>query len=130
MGTEMRGSQSWQEAKDRTLLLWMKIRGDLGRAHPTDLLTDINLICPLCEKASEERSEQLVGETDLCSFCIAYLQVGGCREVCNEISARVAERDWDAARDLADRFIETLRSLELPPDGGRAVLQPEGETTA
>lgn len=116
----MKNTSTWQEARDRTVQLWSDIRASLGRAHPTDLLTDINLICPLCERAEAEREDLQQPSTDRCAFCIAYSQAGGCRQVCAEISTRVAERDWEAAREIADRFIETLADLELPAgDSGK-----------
>ncbi len=110
---------SWSEARDETVRLWEKIRSSLGSAHPTDLLTDINLICPLCDEAAQERTAQGQPDADACAFCIAYQQAGGCREVCAEISTRIAEKDWDAAWAIADDFIAGLRALDLPVEGGR-----------
>lgn len=78
------------------------------------------MICPLCEQAETDRAVKGQPNSDRCTFCLAYDQFGGCREVCAEISTKVAERDWQAACALADAFIERLRGMELPPEASAA----------
>ena len=107
----------WQHAKDQTIQLWLQVRRSIGRAHQVDLLTDINLICPLCEQAMVDRSEAGASpSTSKCEYCPGYKQFGGCKEVCAEISTKIAERDWKSACEIADEFIDRLRRLRLPDE--------------
>lgn len=84
---------------------------------------EINLTCALCDQAALDRQAAAERElnqppaADNCAFCIAYHQAGGCKEVCAEISTRVAEKDWDAARAIANAFIARLEALEVSGTG-------------
>lgn len=112
MSTSQGRTRTWQEAKDDTIRLWLKVRHSLGSANDLELLNNINLICALCTRATEDRIEAGADpETGMCDYCPVYEQFGGCRDVCAEISDRVAAKDWDGARELADRFIADLRHL-------------------
>lgn len=107
---------NWAESRAETVRQWRGIRDALGEAHPTDLLSEINLICSLCTSAIERRDAGEAPDSDKCAYCIAYHQMGGCRQVCAEISTRIAERDWEAARNIAEDFIGKLESLEIPSE--------------
>jgi hypothetical protein len=99
----------WQEARDQTLDMWRDIRASIGTADPVDLLTEINVVCSLCEKAQEEAA----GEIPKCRYCLASQQFGGCHGISSEMSLRVAERDWERLRELVDEFVVRLQNLDL-----------------
>lgn len=102
----------WREARDTTVAMWRDIRASIGTAHPTDLLTEINVVCDLCAKAAEESPE-----TARCSYCVAYQQFGGCHGASRMMGEAVVQRDWDRVRELVDGFIARLEDLRLPPEG-------------
>lgn len=103
----------WSEAKRRTIDLWKGIRTAIGDAEEIELLTEINAVCGLCDKAREEAES---GEGP-CLYCLAYRQLGGCREVSLEMSELVVEARWDELRDLTDRYIARLEAMEIPESG-------------
>ncbi len=45
--------------------------------------------------------------------------------MCAEISTRIAERDWEAARAIADDFINTLKGLKVQPGAEATEPSPE-----
>lgn len=100
----------WQEARDRTLAQWRELRDSIDARDGVQLLTDINAICGLCDKALEDAD----GATPKCDFCIAAEQFGGCRAINAEMSLKVAEKDWDGLRQLVDHYIDSVRKLEIP----------------
>ncbi len=101
----------WTEAKEGTLELWRNIRRMLDEPDEMSLLTEINAMCDLCERAKEQDSDSL----DMCRSCLAYQQFGGCRGVNLEMSERCVARDWEGLRVLIDDFIVNLEGVELPP---------------
>lgn len=117
----MQTPQNWQTAKQETLALWLRIREMVDDPDEIELLTEINAICALCEVAKADDSEVADSEADdsevhgRCAHCLAYQQFGGCGAVNGEMSELVAERDWNGLSVMVDRFVESLRGLEVPP---------------
>ena len=106
----------WAEAKVKTLELWMRIRRMTDEPDELALLTEINAMCDLCNTARDQKPESL----EMCSYCLAYQQFGGCRAVNAEMSELVVTKDWETLRARVDGFIESLKSIELPPAGNAA----------
>ena len=75
----------WAEAKERTLELWTRIRRMADEPDELALLTEINAMCDLCDKAREEAG---VESLEMCPHCLAYQQFGGCRAVNAEIDPK------------------------------------------
>jgi hypothetical protein len=107
---ERRPAVDWTAARDGTLELWLKIRTMIDQPDELELLTEINVICDLCDVA-QAAAPQVHGR---CERCLAYQQFGGCSGINAEMSERVVAKDWQGLRVLVDRFIENLRNLELP----------------
>jgi len=107
---------TWQEARDQTLELWQKIRAMIDTPDELDLLTEVNAICALCDAANEQEPRDL----SRCERCLAFQQFGGCQQINLEMSERIVEKDWPALRELVDRFIHNLESLEMPAEGAEA----------
>lgn len=102
--------QDWKQARQQALGTWRDIRGSIGEADTLGLLTDINAVFALCDKAKEEAG----GDADRCRYCLFYDQFGGCREVSGDMSEKVVEKDWEGLRELIDEFIAHLEELEVP----------------
>ena len=102
----------WQEAREQTLAIWFAIRDNIGKADPLDLLTEINAMCALCEKADEEAG----GPYNRCHYCLFYQQFGGCLAVNAVMSECVVARDWDRLRVKVEEFIAHLQQLKLPTE--------------
>lgn len=100
----------WVAARDGTLELWLGIRDLIDHPDELELLTQINVICDLCD-AAQAAAPQVHGR---CERCLAYQQFGGCAGINAEMSERVVAKDWEGLRVLVDRFIENLRNLEIP----------------
>lgn len=103
---------TWNEARDTTLHQWLAIRESLPSDDPVALLTEINVVCDLCQRAGQAAG----GDLDRCQYCIFYQQLGGCREVNAQMSEGVVAKDWERVRSLVDAFIANLRRLEVPPE--------------
>lgn len=103
----------WKEARDSTLVYWKELRDVLHEKDETELLTDINAVNDLCQKARNEAD----GAWGRCRFCIAYQQFGGCTGVSLRMSECVVDRDLAALRELVDWFIEQLESLSVSEPG-------------
>jgi hypothetical protein len=104
----------WEEAKRNTLTLWSSIRDSIGTADPVTLLTEINGITDLCVVSRSEAQEH--GDLVKCHYCPAYSQFGGCKDVCGELSDLVARKQWDELRAMIQGFIDTLETMETPPE--------------
>jgi len=101
---------SWNEAREGTLRQWYAIRGMVGTADTVALLTEINAVCDLCEKA-----DQVAGTgIGRCQYCLFYQQFGGCLDVSARLSEGVVEKDWEAVRALIDDMIGKMKRMELP----------------
>jgi hypothetical protein len=100
---------SWTEAIEATHRQWTAIRDSIGEADEVELLTEINAVCDLCEKAEAEEGSGI----GRCRRCLFYQRFGGCQEVSARMSEAVIERDWDRLRHLVDETIGGLRSLTL-----------------
>lgn len=105
----------WRQALDETITLWERIRDGIGSADELQLLSDINAVCSLCEKADVEAHEE---GGRRCDHCLVLRQWGGCQEINGLMSEKVAEKDWDGLRELVDEFIRRLRSTAPPASAG------------
>jgi hypothetical protein len=100
----------WQTARDNTIRYWKDLRREIDTMEDVELLTEINAVNDLCVKANEEAH----GDSDRCSFCLAYKQFGGCQAIALEMSECVVESRRDDLRILVDTFIAQLESVQTP----------------
>ena len=107
----------WIEARRSTIDLWRGIREAVGSAEELQLLTDINGVCALCDKAREHSGPH----EGPCTYCLAYRQFGGCLEASRELSDLVVQRRWDEVRQHVDDFIARLEAIEAPAPGSSTV---------
>lgn len=101
---------NWTEAIEGTVRQWNAIRNAIAEADEVELLTEINAVCDLCEKAEEEQGSGI----GRCERCLFYQQFGGCKDLSARMSEAVVEKDWDRLRELIDETIRGLKSLTLP----------------
>lgn len=101
---------TWTEAIEGTLRQWTAIRDSIGQADEVELLTEINAVVDLCEKAEAEEGSPF----GRCRRCLFYQQFGGCQDICGRMSEAVVEKDWNRLRYLIDETINGLKSLNLP----------------
>jgi len=101
----------WEDARSRMLERWGAIHDAIGRAHPLDLMVEINVVNEFCGKAKEEAGSPWA----FCDYCPFYHQFGGCREVSSQMSERAAARDWEGLTVLVDEFLAHLEALKVPP---------------
>jgi hypothetical protein len=106
----------WREARESTLQQWTAIEDSIGHVDPVDLLTDVNVVTAICDKAKEEAG----GGLGKCDYCIIYQQFGSCREFSARLSERIAEKDWPGARAMVGTAVETLKNLEVPEESAVA----------
>jgi hypothetical protein len=99
----------WRQARDATLSDWRRIRASIGEADPIELLTDVNAVCALCEKADEEPPE---GKSR-CERCLVARQFGGCSQLNGLMSEKIAEHDWEGLTALVDEFLHELETVDL-----------------
>ena len=99
----------WQAARDNTIRYWKGVRRSIDTLGDVELLAEINAINDLCVKATEEAH----GDSDRCSFCLAYKQFGGCLAVSLEMSECVVEHRRDDLKILVDRFVAQLESVQI-----------------
>jgi hypothetical protein len=102
----------WTEAREQTLDRWRRIRDAVGKAHPADLIAEVNSICGLCSRARSDAA--LEGDFHTCHYCVAYYQLGGCSATDLQMTEALSRRDWDRARAVATQAIADLEGLELP----------------
>ena len=102
----------WQAAKDSTVRYWRDLRESLDELDEVQLLSEINAVNDLCEKAKEESA----GEMDRCSFCLAYQQFGGCMGISLKMSECVVDGRFGDLRQLVDEFIDRLEASEIPDE--------------
>jgi hypothetical protein len=108
----------WQEAKDGTLRYWYGVRESLDELDEVELLREINAVNDLCDQAKEQSH----GEEGRCNACIAFQQFGGCMGISLQMSEAVVDGRKDELRELVDRFISQLESLEVPETADGAPL--------
>lgn len=101
---------TWSEAIEGTVDQWTAVREAIDRADELELLTEINAVVDLCDKAEEEAGSPF----GRCRRCLFYQQFGGCQELCGHMSEAVVEKDWSRLRHLVDETIHGLRALSLP----------------
>lgn len=106
---------NWLEAKRRTIEQWRWIRDRIGTADVLELVEDVNGVTALCEKAQQDAAS--VGDWHKCRFCIAYDQLGGCGAVEGVLTECLLDHNLTEARDLANRILGDLESLEVPEEG-------------
>lgn len=97
----------WRQALDETIVLWERIRAGIGSADDLQLLSDINAVCSLCERADLEKAEE---GGRRCDHCLLFQQWGGCQGINGLMSEKVVEKDWDGLRGLVDEFLARLRT--------------------
>ena len=105
---ERRHQMDWPEAKEATLLQWRGLRSSVDRLDEVRLLTAINAVNELCEKAKE----QAHGEMNRCNYCIAFHQFGGCMGVSLQMSECAVDGDKERLKELMDQFITLIGRLD------------------
>lgn len=108
----------WNQALRSTIKQWEAIRDSIGTAHEIELLTEINAVCDLCEKAREESCAETGFFYDRCRYCIAFQQFGGCQEISARMSQAVVEKDWPRLRNLVDETLHALTTTNPPETAG------------
>lgn len=103
---------TWQEAKDSTIQQWITIQSLIDRADTVELLTEINAVCDLCEKADEVAGTPF----GRCQSCLFLQQFGGCREVSAHLSELVVSGQLDEVHALVEGMIRATRKLKVPDE--------------
>jgi len=113
------GTMDWNQALRTTIRQWQVIRDSIGSAHEIELLTEINAVCDLCEKARDESCAETGAPFDRCQYCRAFQQFGGCQEISARMSEAVVEKDWPRLRSLVDETVRALTATaQLPGSAG------------
>ena len=99
---------NWSEARDKTLAEWARIRDHLEEIEPLELLTEINAMNTLCDKAEEQAHGR-----GRCDYCVGYHQFGGCGDITAEMNRSLLDKDWPALRRQVQLFMERLEKLEI-----------------
>ncbi len=99
---------NWSEARLRTIKEWERIRDHLDDIEPVELLTEINAMNSLCDKAEEDAHGH-----GRCGYCIGFHQFGGCESITAELSLAVADKDWPEVRKLVREYMERLEKLQV-----------------
>lgn len=113
----------WNQAMRSTIRQWEAIRDSIGSAHEIELLTEINAVCDLCEKARTEACAETGAPFDRCQYCLAFQRFGGCQEISARMSEAVVEKDWPRLRHLVDETLHALTASQFP---GSAGVSPAG----
>jgi hypothetical protein len=107
----------WNQALRSTIRQWEAIRDSIGSASDVELLTEINAVSDLCEKAREESIAETGAPFDRCQYCIAFQQFGGCQEISARMSEAVVEKNWPRLRQLVDETLRALKTTTVQPAG-------------
>lgn len=102
----------WKKAKQRTLGEWLRIRSALTDGDALQLVTDINAVCALCEKAREVAGSA----AERCSQCIAFGDTKICEDYRFKLSELILDRDEAAATVLLEEIIQRVRDAPLPDE--------------
>jgi hypothetical protein len=105
---------TWNEAVEGTLEAWYGIRDSIGMASDLELLTEINAVCPLCEKAADVATNPV----QRCEHCPVARQCGGCYGIGGEMSECIAAHDLEGLAELVDEFIARLEAVRIPVEPG------------
>ncbi|MEE8368441.1 MAG: hypothetical protein V3S30_08985 [Thermoanaerobaculia bacterium] len=103
-------SRSWENARQKTIDHWLRLRESIGSADSVKLLQEINLTNELCEQAKRVAA----GRWGRCDYCLASQQFGGCAGISLRMSECVVEYRWNELSRLVDEFITNLENLEIP----------------
>lgn len=104
---------TWTDAKALTLAKWRDIQTALAQPDSLELITEINTVCSLCERAKEHARSH--GTRLTCRYCLAFQQFGGCSDLRGHLSEAISRNDWEKAGELVAKAIADLEALELPP---------------
>jgi hypothetical protein len=104
---------TWTDARTLTLAKWRDIQTALAEPDPLELITEINAVCSLCERAKAEA--KLHGAWWPCRYCAAFEQFGGCADLQGRLTEAIVRSDWQRASALVAEAIADLEALELPP---------------
>jgi hypothetical protein len=111
--------RDWDEARQNTVDLWLEVKRSLAEPDELRLLTDINAVCGLCQRAKVDLEQAATagraaaGETK-CDYCPFFDQFGGCRAVNRRMTDCVLDKDWDLMGRLVDEFVDRVKALEVP----------------
>ncbi len=111
----------WRDARDRTLSEWLRIRESVPVADSVELLTAINAVCALCDKAREAAGSA----AERCSRCIAFGDSATCEEYRFRLGELILDKDFDTADRLLEEIIHRVRQAPLPQETSAYVGQPE-----
>lgn len=95
----------WKLALDATIAEWEVIRDNIGKANPVDLVTEINAVCELCDKASHEADQP----GHRCRYCIVFGTDRGCRDLRLELTQSLLDEDWESSRAQVDEVLRIFR---------------------
>jgi len=115
-------TETWAEARDRTVEYWREIGGMVDYAPPQEIMRELTLSTALCERA-EALSRRHSGSASLpCVFCPLFEALGegpeavGCRCLQDPLLGSVRVGDRTAARALAARAVWLIEEMPLPEE--------------
>ncbi|MFQ5718730.1 MAG: hypothetical protein ACE5IK_04195 [Acidobacteriota bacterium] len=107
--------QDRERARTRVIANLLEVRRRIAAEDEPAVLELLNQEDAFCEVAHERQDQAPVDRQDevQCHFCEGYLQAGGCAPLLTEVNHAVFAGDWGRAREVIDRCLETVRSLDL-----------------
>ena len=101
----------WTEARDRNVTRWRALLAGIGQFGQAKLLTRLNEVSEVCERAEEDAGEG--GER--CAHCLVFGSSKECLDTRWEITRAILDGDLDTARSLIRGVI--ARTLAARPRG-------------
>ena len=103
-------ARDWEQARQKTLEHWFRVRESIGSTDTVQLLQEINTVNELCGQAKRVAA----GRWGRCDYCLASQQFGGCAGISLRMSECAVEYRWKELRRLVDEFIANLKKLDIP----------------
>ncbi len=106
----------WTEARDRTLATWQQILDGVGSEDSLKLVTRVNEVCELCDKAREEAGS----DAERCDHCIVFGSARRCADARLAITETLLDGDFEQARQAISAVISRVICAR-PPEAAGAV---------
>lgn len=124
-------AKRWEDARQEMLKRWRRILKGIDARDEGAVLALANMMDEFCEVALEERRAATGSQDDpavpvlkfrsdanlggRCSFCRAFVSMGGCFGPLHALNKAVLDRSWIAARKVAEQQLERLLALDFDP---------------